>query len=142
MEPPFLHSAQHGERNGQKVIIVDRTGELFQIFSLASVVFMGGSLVPKGGQNILEPAAWGKMVLFGPSTEDFRDARDVLVRAGAGIQVEGIDDLVQQISGILSNPDEAQRLGTRGREEILRHVGSARKNAELLAEHLSTNQMV
>jgi len=144
MEPPFLRSSvEAGEtRNGQKVIIVNSTGELFQIFSLASVVFMGGSLVPKGGQNILEPAAWGKMVLFGPSTEDFRDARDVLVRAGAGIQVEGIEDLVQQVAGILSNPDDAQRLGQKGREEILGHVGSARKNAELLAEHLSTSQMV
>ena len=56
--------------------------------------------------------------------------------------MEGIEDLVQQIAGILSNPDGAQRLGKRGREEILRHVGSARKNAELLAEHLSTSQMV
>ncbi len=144
MEPPFLRSSvEAGEkRNGRKVIIVDSTGELYQIFSLASVVFMGGSLVPKGGQNILEPAAWGKMVLFGPSTEDFRDARDVLVRAGAGIQVEGIEDLVRQIAGVLSNPDGAQRLGKIGRKEILRHVGSARKNAELLAEHLSTSQMV
>ncbi len=64
------------------------------------------------------------------------------MRAGAGIQVEGIEDLVQQIAGVLSNPDGAQGLGKRGREEILRHVGSARKDAELLAKHLSTSQMV
>jgi len=142
MEPPYLRSsADAGEkRNGRKVIIVDCTGELFQIFSLASVVFMGGSLVPRGGQNILEPAAWGKMVLFGPSIEDFRDARDILVRAGAGIQVKGIDDLVRQVAGILSDPDSARRLGMKGREEILRHVGSARKNAQILAECLSASQ--
>ncbi len=141
MEPPFLRSsADAGEkRNGRKVIIVDRTGELFQIFSLASVVFMGGSLVPRGGQNILEPAAWGKMVLFGPSIEDFRDARDILVRVGAGIQVNGVEDLVRQVAGILSDPDSARRTGMKGREEILRHVGSARRNAELLEERLSAN---
>ena len=76
MEAPFLRSAaDRGEkRDGRNVVIVDRTGELFQVFSLATVVFMGGSLVPRGGQNILEPAAWGKVVLFGPSMEDFRDA--------------------------------------------------------------------
>jgi 3-deoxy-D-manno-octulosonic-acid transferase len=140
MEAPFLRSAaETGEkRNDRKVVIVDRTGELFQIFSIASVVFMGGSLVPRGGQNILEPAAWGKMVLFGPSIEDFRDARDILVRAGSGIQVKGIEDLVRQVTGILSDPDRARKSGMKGREEILRHVGSARKNAELLAERLST----
>ncbi len=57
------------------------------MFSIASVVFIGGSLVPRGGQNILEPASWAKPVLFGPSMEDFRDARDILVRCGAGIEV-------------------------------------------------------
>ncbi len=140
MEPPFLRSSvETGEkRNGRKVIIVDRTGELFQIFSLASVVFIGGSLVPRGGQNILEPAAWGKMVLFGPSTEDFRDARDILVSAGSGIEVTGTEDLIREVAGVLSNPARAEILGKRGREEILKHVGSARKNAEILAKLLST----
>ena len=56
--------------------------------------------------------------------------------------MEGIEDLVQQIAGILSNPDDVRDWAEKGREEILGHVGSARKNAELLAEHLSTNQMV
>jgi 3-deoxy-D-manno-octulosonic-acid transferase len=144
MEPPFLRSASDAgeKRSGRKVIIVDRTGELFQIFSLASVVFMGGSLVPKGGQNILEPAAWGKMVLFGPSMEDFRDAADILVRAGSGIQVRGVDDLVRQAVEILSDPDSARRAGMKGREEILRHVGSAGKNAQILAQCLSAIRTV
>jgi len=143
MEPPFLRSSSEtGEkRNGRRVIIVDRTGELFQIFSLASVVFMGGSLVPRGGQNILEPAAWGKMVLFGPSIEDFRDARDILVGAGSGIEVKGVEGLVKQVAAILSDPNSAQRLGMKGREEILRHVGSARKNAEFLAECVPSGVM-
>ena len=53
------------------------------------MVFIGGSLVPKGGQNILEPVAWGKRVFFGPSMEDFRDARDFLVKIGAGSKGAG-----------------------------------------------------
>jgi 3-deoxy-D-manno-octulosonic-acid transferase len=139
MAAPFLRSsADQGEtRDGLKIVIVDRTGELFQIFSLATVVFIGGSLVPKGGQNILEPASWGKMVLFGPSMEDFRDARDILVRAGSGIEVNDTKDLISTVERILSDPGKAAEFGGKGREAILKHAGSAAKNAEILTRHLA-----
>jgi len=138
LNPPFLRSsADQGERrDGRKIIIVDNTGELFQIFSLATVVFMGGSLVPKGGQNILEPAAWGKIVLFGPSMEDFRDARNVLVSVGAGVEIKGVKELVSGIEQILSDPKRAEERGRKGQEEILKHAGSAARNAEILTRHL------
>ena len=74
-------------RRGERVILVDVIGELFKVYSLATVVFCGGSLVPKGGQNILEAAAWGKVVFYGPHMEDFRDERALLEEAGAGIAV-------------------------------------------------------
>lgn len=139
MGAPFLRSsADKGEtRDDRKIVIVDKTGELFQIFSLATVVFVGGSLVPKGGQNILEPASWGKMVLFGPSMEDFRDARDILVRAGAGIEVESAEDLICQVERVLSDPGKAAELGGKGREEILKHAGSSARNAEILTQYLA-----
>ncbi len=138
MRPAFLRSSvENGDkRNGRQVVIVDRTGELFQVFSVASAVFMGGSLVPKGGQNILEPAAWGKLVLFGPSMEDFREATDILVRVGAGIQVSGAEDLTRRLDEILSDPERTAARGAVGREAILKHVGSARRNAEMLARLL------
>ena len=134
MAAPFLRSSvdKGAKRQNEQVIIVDCMGELFQVFSIASAVFMGGSLVSKGGQNILEPAAWGKVVLFGPSMEDFRDARDILVRVGAGMEVTSTSDLVRKTGEVLSNPQEAELLGRKGREEILRHMGSAGRNAALL----------
>jgi len=134
MDPPFLRSsADLGDRrNGRSVVIVDRMGELFKVFSVASVVFIGGSLVPNGGQNILEPAAWGKVVLFGPSMEDFREAREILLRTGAGREVSDIDDLVRRIEGALSDPEGTRAAGERGRAEILRYAGGAAANAELL----------
>ena len=140
MPSPLLRSAvDNGDkRNDRQVVIVDRTGELFQVFSVASAVFIGGSLVPKGGQNILEPAAWGKVVLFGPSMEDFREARDILVAAGAGIQVSGVGDLTHQLERIMSDPESAAARGETGRKAILKHVGSARRNAEMLAGLLKT----
>lgn len=135
MQPPYLRSsADQGERrDGRQTVLVDRTGELFRIFSLATVVFVGGSLVPKGGQNILEPAAWGKVILFGPSMEDFREARDTLVRSGAGIQVNSAEDLSRRVADILADPEKAHRLGSSGREAVLAHKGSAQRNAALLA---------
>lgn len=143
MEQPFLRSAADlGEtRNGRPVVIVDRTGELFRIYSLATVVFVGGSLVPRGGQNILEPAAWGKPVLFGPSMEDFREARDLLVRAGAGCEVRNERELIARVAELLSDEDRAQRLGESGRIELLRHVGSAARNADMLSDLLGKSQI-
>jgi 3-deoxy-D-manno-octulosonic-acid transferase len=140
MEPPYLRSsADSGEkRDGKRVVIVDRTGELFRVYSVASVVFMGGSLVHRGGQNILEPAAWGKVVLFGPSMEDFRDARDILIRTGCGTEVRNAEELTSRITGHLADPIEAHRLGQLGREEVLRHMGSSRKNAQMLGELLAS----
>jgi len=139
MKAPFLRSSVDKgiKRSDEEVIIVDRTGELFQVFSVASAVFMGGSLVSKGGQNILEPAAWGKVVLFGPSMEDFRDARDILVSVGAGMEVSNVSDLVRKVAEVLSDPGKAQLLGKKGREEIMRHVGSAMKNAKMLTQLVS-----
>ena len=142
MAEPFLRSsADRGEqRNGRKVVIVDRTGELFHVFSLASVVFMGGSLVPRGGQNILEPAARGKVVLFGPSMEDFRDAKEVLVRTGAGIEIRGAHDLAARVAEFLANSEKADRLGKAGRDELAKHTGSARRTAELLTDLIAARE--
>ncbi|MFH0822103.1 MAG: 3-deoxy-D-manno-octulosonic acid transferase [Pseudomonadota bacterium] len=136
MSEPFLRSAaDNGEpRNGRNVIVVDRTGELFHIYALATAAFVGGSLVSKGGQNILEPAAWGKVVLFGPHMEDFRDARDILVRAGSGIVVTDARDLETKLAAVLHDPHKTSALGDKGRKAILEHTGSARRNAEMLAE--------
>ena len=74
-------------RDERRIVVIDVIGELFKAYSLATVVFCGGSLVPRGGQNILEPAAWGKVVLYGPSMEDFADERERLEKAGGGITV-------------------------------------------------------
>jgi 3-deoxy-D-manno-octulosonic-acid transferase len=139
MESPYLRgSADAGEtRNGRRVVIVDRTGELFKVFSVATVVFMGGSLVPRGGQNILEPAAWGKVVLFGPSMEDFRDARDILIRTGSAAEVRNAEDLANRVAERLADPVETRRVGLLGREEVLRHVGSSKRNARMLGELLA-----
>src|SRR5690606_12706364 len=83
------------------VIILNTIGELFHIYSLATLAFCGGSLVPLGGQNPLEPAFWGKVVLYGPSMEDFLDAKNLLEEAGAGIQVNNAEEMAATIITLL-----------------------------------------
>ena len=92
------------------VVIVDTIGDLFTLYGAADVAFVGGSLVPHGGQNILEPAAWGRAPIYGPHLENFRWARQILEEAGAGIMVQDAATLAQavrQTSWI--NPGNARR---------------------------------
>jgi len=86
------------QRCGERVTVVDIIGELFKVYALADVVYCGGSLVPKGGQNILEAAAWGKVIFYGPSMEDFSRERIMLEEAGCGNTVRDGAELLQKSS--------------------------------------------
>ena len=112
------------------VILVDIHGDLFGLYSLGTIIFCGASLVPLGGQNIVEAAVWGKPVMYGPSMEDFLEAKALLERAGAGFRVKDGDELVKTATWLLENPDEAYRLGMRARKEIESNIGSAKKQIE------------
>jgi len=125
-------SLQSGARRGlpADIVIVDTFGELFGLYSIGTVVFCGASLVPRGGQNPLEAAVWGKPVLYGPSMEDFLEAKTLLEGVGAGFVVRDRDELVKTASWLLDNPGEYERLGGRAREEITRNIGSAKNQVE------------
>jgi 3-deoxy-D-manno-octulosonic-acid transferase len=123
-------------RRGERVVVVDLIGELFKVYSLATVVFCGGSLVPKGGQNILEAAAWGKVVFHGPHMEDFRDERVLLEEAGAGIAVREGGELFTGIRALLEDPDLLRTKGESGRRAVAANRGAAGRYAELIADVL------
>lgn len=118
------------ENSETSVILVDKIGELFGLYSLGSVIFCGASLVPLGGQNILEAAVWGKPVMYGPSMEDFLEATELLDKVGAGFRVENRYDLVKTATWLLENPDESDRLGRLARDEIESYIDSTRKQIE------------
>jgi len=111
------------------VVIVDTIGELMATYSIASAVFCGGSLVPLGGQNILEPAVWGKPVLYGPSMEDFSDAKALLELTGGSIEVKDSRELAQKVIFLLTYPDEAAVIGQKALEAVLLNKGAAAKHA-------------
>jgi 3-deoxy-D-manno-octulosonic-acid transferase len=124
-----------GKRERQ-VMIVDSFGELSKLYSLATVVFCGGSLVPLGGQNPLEAAVWGKPVLYGPSMEDFLDARALLEGNSAGIEVSSQEMLAEKIIILLGNRDLAKGYGDRGRDSVLKNHKSAERHARVIADLL------
>jgi len=120
------------ERRTEKVVIINTFGELFKVYSIGTIVFCGASLVPLGGQNPLEPAAWGKVVLYGPSMEDFLDAKDLLERAGAGVPVSAPGELGKKILWLLGHPEESMGFGDRARKAVLKNQGAAEKHARAI----------
>jgi 3-deoxy-D-manno-octulosonic-acid transferase len=129
------------KRTGQ-VIILDTFGELFKVYSIATMVFCGASLVPLGGQNPLEPAAWGKVTFYGPSMEDFLDAKELLETAGAGIEVLSPGMLSEKAIWFLEHPDELRRCGTRARSAVLGNLGAAEKHAGVVKRLLVESNRV
>jgi 3-deoxy-D-manno-octulosonic-acid transferase len=121
------------ETRRQPVVIIDTIGDLFTLYGLAAVTFVGGSLVDHGGQNILEPAAWGRTPIYGPHLENFLWAQQILEGAGAGIMVHDAASLAQAVRHLLDHPETREDLGRRAQAALIPHQGAARRQAELIA---------
>lgn len=106
------------------VLLLDSIGELAALYRLADAVFVGGSLVPGGGHNILEPAAFGKVPTFGPSMENFREMAAKFLAAGAAIQVKNSEELGAAWGSVLREPERAARMGTCARALVDRNRGA------------------
>jgi 3-deoxy-D-manno-octulosonic-acid transferase len=116
-----------------EVILVDTLGELSAIWGLADVAFVGGSLDgQRGGQNMIEPAAYGAAVVFGPHVWNFCDTVDRLLAAKAAMQVRDADELEAVVRRLLSDADERRRLGTAARQLVLEQQGATARTIEVL----------
>jgi 3-deoxy-D-manno-octulosonic-acid transferase len=120
------------ERRTKQIVIINTFGELFRIYSIAAIVFSGGSLVPLGGQNPLEPAVWGKAVLYGPYMDNFLDAKAILEANDAGVEVKDSEALAEKVMLFFSHPEELKRTGERARYAVLQNEGAAEKHAEVI----------
>ncbi|HKM79879.1 MAG TPA: 3-deoxy-D-manno-octulosonic acid transferase [Candidatus Acidoferrum sp.] len=100
------------------VLLLDSIGELASLYRLADGVFVGGSLVPSGGHNILEPAAFGKVPVFGPSMENFAAIAARFVEAGAAIQVTSPEDAGVEWIHLLKSPEKMQKMGETARRLV------------------------
>jgi len=123
---------------GEAVGLVDTVGELDALYGAADIVFVGGSLIPHGGHNLLEPARWGKPVVFGPSFENFVEIAEVLLAADGALRIGGPEALEGAVRGLVADPGARDRLGRRALEAIARHQGAAARHAALILETIST----
>ena len=126
-----VRDARRPLRSGE-IVLVDTIGHLEAFYAAGDVAFVGGSLVPHGGQNMIEPAALGRAVVFGPHTTNFRADVELLLAADAAIQVDGRDALGTALERLLEDPGLRRDLGARAIELIGNNQGAAARTRRLL----------
>jgi 3-deoxy-D-manno-octulosonic-acid transferase len=117
-------------------VILDTIGELAQLYKAATAVFVGGSLVPAGGHNILEPAVFGKPIVFGPHMENFSEIADTFVSNGAAVQVRTERELEDAMVALMSDPVRRARLGAAARALVEANRGAKDKTVAVITDLL------
>ncbi|MBN2033875.1 MAG: 3-deoxy-D-manno-octulosonic acid transferase [Deltaproteobacteria bacterium] len=109
------------------VLILDTMGELNRIYGIAGISFVGGSLVPEGGHNLLEPASFGCPVLFGPHMDDFKIMAELMLEAGGAIRVHDPEQLLQTVLDLLSKPLKKKALGAKAKQFVESNQGAVQR---------------
>jgi 3-deoxy-D-manno-octulosonic-acid transferase len=122
------------------IVLLDTIGELASVYSLASVAFVGGSLVPSGGHNPLEPAQFGVPIVNGPSYYNFRAMTDDLI-AHQAIRIAAKEELAGALVELLQDRAVAQALGTRAREVFERQAGATDRCVDALRAVLAQERV-
>ncbi len=131
-------STLHGEiATDRDVILMDTIGELSRAFASISITFIGGSLVPVGGHNILEPAYWSKPIIFGPHMDNFPIAVEFIERSAA-LQVNGPEDMAKTVIELLDNKTRAESMGRNAKEIVEKNRGAVKKAVDLIRNYIGT----
>lgn len=112
------------------VFLGDTMGELRKFYGLATVTFVGRSLVPLGGSDVMEAAGLARPLVFGPHMENFAEATELLLREQGAIQVQSGDELTAAVKALLSDGERARRIGEAGRRTIIARRGATQRTAE------------
>ncbi|MCL2743228.1 MAG: 3-deoxy-D-manno-octulosonic acid transferase [Planctomycetaceae bacterium] len=136
-EPEELKGGSSRKEVQPRILLVDTIGELGAWWGTAAIAFVGGSMGSRGGQNMLEPAAYGAAVCFGPNTKHFADITELLLRNDAAVVVHDKIDLEKFIRRCFEENGYAEELGNRSKEFVLSQRGAALRTFELLETLLS-----
>jgi 3-deoxy-D-manno-octulosonic-acid transferase len=118
------------------VVVLDTIGELAQVYQLATAVFVGGSLADHGGHNILEPAIFGKPIVFGPYMQNFTEIADAFISNDAAVQVQSERELDDVLIGLVTDPVRRARLGAAARALVEANRGAKDKTLAVVSELL------
>jgi 3-deoxy-D-manno-octulosonic-acid transferase len=133
----LLMGASRSKRELPDVILLDTMGELVGIYRFGTLVFVGGSLVPVGGHNPLEPLSFRKCVLFGPYMFNFVEISRRLIETGGAIQVSGKEELFSQLKNLLFDEVARKEVGEKGYQFLQRHQGATERTFEEIRPFLS-----
>jgi 3-deoxy-D-manno-octulosonic-acid transferase len=132
--------AQRLELAGATVLILDTMGELATLYSLCTVAFIGGSLVPIGGHNVLEPAVFAKPLLFGPYMHHFPELAALLQQAGGALQVHGEEELYERLVYLLTHPGAGAAMGRAAQAALAANRGALQRTTTALKALLGTTR--
>lgn len=118
------------------VVFLDTLGELPELYSVADIAFIGGSLVDAGGHNLMEPARFHKPILFGPYMTNFADITEEMKRMGGGIEVHSKEDLAREIAGLLTDRARAEKMGGLAYGVVERDRGVVNQTINLVSRYL------
>ena len=133
----FARRSSGQAAGGSEILLVDTVGELTLLYASADVAFVGGSLVPIGGHNLLEPAALGLPVLTGPYQFNSQEIATLLLQRGAALQVADARDLAAALRRLLGDAAERQRIGAIGRDIVAANRGSVARLLALMVPWLA-----
>jgi len=119
------------------VLVLNTIGELGRIYGLSEVSFVGGSLVPFGGHNLLEPASFGCPVVFGYHTHNFVLMSELLVEAGGGRRVQDGEELYEELNKLLADFEMRHRMGTQAKEFVEKNKGALDRAMSYIVENMS-----
>lgn len=122
---------------GVDVVIVDTIGHLKDVYSVATLVFIGGSIVKKGGQNPIEAASWGKAVVFGPNMFNFREVSRMFLEREAAIQVKDGAELGMAVAELLNDPAKREAMGVNALRVIQENSGAVIRTADVIAKYVA-----
>ena len=119
-----------------RIVVGDTMGEMLSWYAAADVAFIGGTLLPLGGQNLIEPLSVGTPVLIGPSTFNFSEVAKEALAAGAALSVAGPDAAVEAARALLSDREACARMSAAGRRLLSAHGGATRRTVEWIASNV------
>lgn len=132
-------SGEQSAEDSKAVYILDSVGELLSFYSIAHIVFVGGSLVNKGGHNILEPAALGKPIIFGAHMSNFRDIAQLFLKNKAALKVQNKEELKNKVRLLLGDPSVIRQLGQAAQDLIKNNQGATQRNLDCILSFLKNN---
>ncbi len=122
--------------SSSNVMLLDTIGDLNASYSLCDIAFVGGSLVKKGGHNLIEPALFGKPIIFGKYMSNFKEIRNIFLKENAALEVDTPQALEYGLRQLLASPSQRQALGSRAKELIDKNRGAAQRTISVIQELL------